>query len=65
MVLVNLNKGQKSVGKAWYQISRKMLSVLSTACGSAMLKVLEVPPTLYRQSKLSACSMARVYGAQP
>ena len=39
--------------KARYQILRKTLSLLSAASGSVILKVLEVPPTSYRASKLN------------
>ena len=66
MALVNLSKGQQmAVDKAWYQILRKALSVPATASGSAILKVLGVPPMSFRASKLNACFMARVYDAGP
>ena len=66
MALVNLSKRQQmAVDKAWYQILRKTLSAPATASGSAMLKVLGVPPTSFRASKLNACFMARVYDAGP
>ena len=44
---------------------RKTLSVPATASGSAILKVLGVPPMSFRASKLNACFMARVYDAEP
>ena len=66
MALVNLSKGQQvAVDKARYQILRKALSVPVAAGGSAILKVLGVPPTSFRASKLNACCMARVYDAGP
>ena len=65
MALINLNKGkQVAIDKAWCQILRKVLSVPVTASGSAMLKVLGVPPMSFRASKLKACFMARVYDAE-
>ena len=36
-----------------------------TASGSAILKVLGVPPMPFRASKLNACFTARVYDAMP
>ena len=66
MALVNLRKGEHvAVDKAWLQILRKMPSIPATASGSAILKVLGVPPMSFRASKLNACFMARIYDAQP
>ena len=66
MALVNLRKGEQvAVDKAWLQILRKTLPMPITASGSAILKVLGVPPMSFRASKLSAGFMARVYDAQP
>ena len=66
MALVNLSKGQQmAMDKARYQILRKALSVPVAAGGSAILKVLGVPPMSFRASKLNACFMARVYDAGP
>ena len=66
MALVKLSKGQQmAADEAWYQILRKTLSVPATASGSAILKVLGVPPMSFRSSKLNACFIARVYDATP
>ena len=66
MALANSGKGQLvAVDKAWCQILRKTLSVPAAASGSAILKVLGVPPMSFRASKLNACFMARVYDAAP
>ena len=52
MALVNFSKGQQvAVDKAWCQILRRVLSVPVTASGSAILKVLGVPPASFRASK--------------
>ena len=62
--LVNLSKGQQmAVDKVWYQILREALSVPAKASGSAILKVLGVPPMSFRANKLNVCFMARVYDA--
>ena len=66
MTSVNLQKGEQvAVYNAWLQILRKMLSMLATASGSAIHKVLGVPPISFRASKLNAGFMARIYDAQP
>ena len=66
MGLVNLRKGEQvAVDKAWLQILRKMLSMPAAASGSAILKVLGVPPMSFRASKPNAGFMARIYDAQP
>ena len=66
MALVNLRKGEQvAVDNAWFQILSKTLSMPATACGSAILKVLGVPPMTFRASKLNVGFMARIYDAQP
>ena len=66
MALVNLSKGQQvAVDRAWCQILRRVLSVPVAASGSAILKILGVPPMSSKASKLNAYFVARVYDAAP
>ena len=61
-----LAKGrQAAADKAWLQILGRTLSMPAAASGSAILKVLGVPPMSFRASKLNLGFMARIYDAQP